>query len=74
MDRKDKTEKNNKYRLRGKADETVIHVVSECGKLAQKVYKRRHDWVGKKIHWEVCKKYGLALKAKWYSSCEKTTI
>ena len=27
---------------------------SECSKLAQKVYKTRHDWVGKVIHWELC--------------------
>ncbi len=28
--------------------------------MAQKEYKARHDWVGKVIHWEMCKKF------KWY--------
>ena len=27
------------------------------GKLAKKEYKARHDWVGKVIHWEMCKKF-----------------
>ena len=30
-------------------------IISECGKLAQE-YKTRYDWVGKVIHWELCKK------------------
>ena len=25
--------------------------------MAQKKYKARHDWVGKVIHWEICKKF-----------------
>ena len=28
----------------GKAEESVNHVLSECSKLAQKEYKRRHGW------------------------------
>ena len=44
--------------------------------MAQKEYKRRHDWIGKKIHWEVCRKYGLDTKDRWYEHepqavCEK---
>ena len=34
--------------------------------LAQREYKRRHDCVGRKIHWELCRKYGLAASARWY--------
>ena len=30
--------------------------MSECIKLAQKEYKTRHDWVGKVIYREMCKK------------------
>ena len=37
-------------------NETIKHVVSENSKLAQKRYKTRHDWVGKVIYWELCKK------------------
>ena len=35
----DETQNNSKCRLFGKADETVSHVVSECGKLVQKKYR-----------------------------------
>ena len=35
----------------GKADETVNHILGECNMLAQREYKRRHDCVGRKIHW-----------------------
>ena len=48
-----KTQAERKCRLCGKVDETVRHILCECPMLAQKEYKRRHDWVGRKIHWEV---------------------
>ena len=51
----DKTQQNSKCRLCGDRDETINHIISECSKLAQK-YKARHYWVGKVIHWEMCKK------------------
>ena len=34
----------------GKDEESANHVLSECSKLAQKEYKRRHDWFRMKIH------------------------
>ena len=52
----DKTQQNSKCRLCGDRDETINHI-SGCSKLAQKEYKTRHDWVGKVIHWEMCKKF-----------------
>jgi len=51
----DNSQINSKCRMCGKVDETINHILSECSKLAQKEYKRRHDWVGKKIHWEYVK-------------------
>ena len=62
----DKTQENSKCRMCGKAEEIVNHVLSECSKLAQKEYKRRRDWFGTKIHWEICRKYGIKVKGKWY--------
>ena len=62
----DKTQEESKCRLCGLVDETVNHIISECSKLAQKEYKRRHDWVGKRIHLEVCRKTGIEVKTKWY--------
>ena len=38
----------------------------ECSKLAQKEYKNEHDWVGKVIHWELCKKWKFEHSNKCY--------
>ena len=62
----DKTQQNSKCRLRRDRDETIDHIISECSKLAQKEYKTRHDWVGKVIHWEMCKKFKFDHTSKWY--------
>ena len=61
----DKTQQSSKCRLCGDRDETINHIVSECSKLAQE-YKARHDWVGKVIHWEMCKKFKYDYTNKWY--------
>ena len=47
-------------------DETINHIASECSKLTQKEYKTKHNWVGKVIHWEMCKKFKFDLPNKWY--------
>ena len=52
----DKTQQNSKCRFCGDRGETINHIISECSKLAHKECKTRHDWVGKGIHWELCKK------------------
>ena len=41
-------------------------MLCECPMLAQREYKRRHDWVGRKIHWEVCTIIGFDVNEKWY--------
>ena len=71
----DKTQEDSTCRMCGKADESINHLLSECSKMAQKEYKRRHDWIGRKVHWEVCRKYGIDTKDRWYehepqSACE----
>ena len=53
----DKTQQNSKCRLCGDRDKTINQIISECSKLAQKEYKTSYDWVGKVIHWEMCKKF-----------------
>ena len=53
-------------RLCGKRGETVQHIICECEKLAQREYKRRHDNVAKKVHWDLCKSNGLDHTEKWY--------
>ena len=34
--------------------------------MAQKEYKIRQDWVGKVIHWELCKRLKFDHSTKWY--------
>ena len=62
----DKTQQNGRCRLCGDRDETVNNIINECSKLAQKEYKTWHDWVGKVIHWELCKKFKFDHVNKWY--------
>ena len=52
----DNTQQNILSRIYGDKDEMVNLIITECCKLAQKEYKSIHDWVGKGIHWELCKK------------------
>ena len=53
-------------RVCGKQLETVMHLASGCGELAKKQYKVRHDGMGKRVHWELCRKYGIECASKWY--------
>ena len=34
--------------------------------ISAKEYKSGHDWVGKVIHWELCKKLNFDHSTKWY--------
>ena len=62
----DRSIENPLCRMCGKRGESTQHIISECEKLAQKEYKRRHDNVAKRIHWELCKKHTLERKERWY--------
>ena len=62
----DNTQEQSKCRMCGEKDETVNHLISECSKMAQREYERRHDWVGRRVHWDVSKKYGIVVNDKWY--------
>ena len=53
----DKIQQNSKCRLCSVRDETINHIINECSKLAQKEHKAKQDWVGKVVHWEMCKKF-----------------
>ena len=52
-----KTQQNSRFRLYDDRDEIINHMISECSKLTRREYKTIHDWAGKVIHWELCKKY-----------------
>ena len=60
-----KTQQNSKCWLCGDRDETINHIISDCSNLAQKEYKVRHDWVGKVVHWEMCRKFQFNHTKKW---------
>ncbi len=57
-------QQNNKRTLCSERYETIDHV-SECSKLTQKEYKTRHEWVGKLINRETCKKFKFDPTNKW---------
>ena len=62
----DKMQQNSKCGLCCDRDETINHIISECSKLAHKECNARHDWMGKVIHWEMCKKLKFDHANKWY--------
>ena len=45
---------SEKCRMCGKMDESIVHVITECKKLAQKEYKQRHDGIARNVHLEMC--------------------
>ena len=49
-----------------KVDESIDHIVSGCIKLAQKEYIRRHDNLGKIVHWKLTRKYDFEAGDKWH--------
>ena len=62
----DNTQQNNKCGLCGTRDDTVVHIMSECSKLAQKECKTRYDRVGMVIHWGLSEKLKFEYTIKWY--------
>ena len=62
----ERTQEESKCRMCSRAVETINHMLSECSKMAQNECKKRHNWMGKRIHWDVCKKNKIEVKEKWY--------
>ena len=54
--------------------ESVQHITSGCEKLAQKEYKRRHNNIAKKVHWDICKKNRLEHSEKWYEHAPEGAV
>ena len=52
----EKSQKDTLCKPCKKADESIGHVVSDCSKLTQKEYRRRHDNLGKVIHLKLARK------------------
>jgi hypothetical protein len=62
----EKRQNNPTCRLCKQHLETVRHIVSGCSELAQSHYKRRHDKMGLRIYWELCKRHGMNESETWY--------
>ena len=62
----DKSQGDSLCRMCRKVDENIDHIVSGCSKLAQKEYKRRHDNLGKIVHWKLARKCNFEAGDKWY--------
>ena len=62
----EKSQRDSLCRVCRKVDESIDHIVSGCSKLAQKEYKRRHDNLGKIIHWKLARKCNFEAGDKWY--------
>ena len=52
--------------LCGNSTETVRHVTGRYKRLAQRAHRKRHDKVSLRLHWEMCRKYGIECTDKWY--------
>ena len=52
----DKGQRDSSCRVCRKVDESIDHIVSDCSKLVEKEYKRRHDNLGKIVHWKLSRK------------------
>ena len=48
-----------------KVDESIDHIVSGCSKLAQKEHKKRHDNLGKIVHWKLARNCNFEAGDKW---------
>ena len=70
----DKSQEQTKCRMCSGADGKINHIASECPKISQKEYKKRHDWIGKHIHWEICVANGIHVKPKWHEYQPETVI
>ena len=69
-----KLDVSEKCRLCGKEKEDFTHIVSSCGMLAQKEYKRWHDKVCQNIHWALRIKLGFEYILNWWEHKPETTL
>ena len=46
--------------------ETVAHLISGCSALCQSEYLIRHNKMGLRVYWEICRKYGMKYRERWY--------
>ena len=57
-----------------KVDESIDHIVSGCCKLSKKEYNRRHDNLGKIVHWKLARKCNFEAGDKWYEHEQESVL
>ena len=70
----DKSQENSLCRLCHQKNETVNHIVSECPKVSQTQYKRRHDTVAKALNWDLSRRYEFNSGGKWFEHAPKCVL
>jgi hypothetical protein len=60
-------------RVCGGKVETVAHLAGGCGQLMQGPGTVRHDRMGARVHWELCKKYNVKVVDRWYEHKPQAT-
>ena len=63
----EKEDISEKCRICDKQMETIVDLIAGCEVLAKEGYKRRHDRVGLKVYWKICRKYRIDCVEKWYN-------
>ena len=53
--------------------EKVSHLISGCSKLAGNEYKKKHDRMGLRVYWEICKNHGIKCSDRWFNGVVTTT-
>ena len=69
-----KTAQSPLCRMFDKKSETISHIVSKCGKLVQKEYKKTHDNVARIVHWNWCVKCNLKRSKNGMNMLEKVLL
>lgn len=61
-----KSQNNPTCRMCKREDKSVMHILSGCIKLEQEEYKKRHDNMGKAVHWDLRRAKGFEHAERWY--------
>eukprot|EP00957_Ditylum_brightwellii_P141594 10786672-Ditylum_brightwellii.AAC.1 len=58
-------------RLCYKENETILHIVSGCGMLANTKYRERHNKICQYLHWCILQDYNIAVNHNWWKHTPK---
>ena len=62
----DQSQEDSLCRVCRNVNERIDHIVSGRSELAEKECKRRHDNLGKIVHWKLARRCNLEAGHKWY--------